>query len=59
MDELTKQNCISCDAEFLGNESDFCCSGSDCGCQGLPIEPPLCEKCEEKFYGNDLSEAQL
>lgn len=56
MSELTKQTCISCDAEFLGHEPDLCCSGSDCGCQGLPIEPPLCEKCEAQFYGSDLSE---
>lgn len=51
MSELIKQACISCEAEFLGREPDLCCSGSDCGCQGLPIEPPLCEKCEDKFFG--------
>lgn len=53
LSELIKQVCISCEAEFLGREPDLCCSGSDCGCRGLPIEPPLCEKCEDKFFGSN------
>ena len=28
-----------------------CCSGRDCGCMGLPIDPPFCcEKCQEEYY---------
>ncbi len=22
-----------------------CCNSYDCGCMGLPIDPPFCEKC--------------
>ncbi len=30
-----------------------CCSGRECGCQGLPIEPPFCsEKCTKEYYKN-------
>lgn len=51
MSELINQVCISCDAEFVGEKPNYCCSGSDCGCQGLPVDPPLCEKCDSIFYG--------
>lgn len=51
MSELINQVCISCDAEFVGEKPNYCCSGGDCGCQGLPIDPPLCEKCDRIFYG--------
>lgn len=28
-----------------------CCSGRECGCMGLPIDPPFCcEKCQEEYY---------
>ena len=28
-----------------------CCSGRDCGCMGLPIDPPFCsDKCMEEYY---------
>ncbi len=27
-----------------------CCSGRDCGCMGMPIEPPFCsEKCQKEY----------
>ena len=32
--------------EICGDEIDvkMCCSGRDCGCMGLPVEPPVCSK---------------
>lgn len=24
-----------------------CCNGNECGCMGLPIDPPLCVKCSK------------
>ena len=28
-------------------EPEYCCSGVECGCMGMPIEPPFCSaQCE-------------
>ena len=44
--------CVVCGKEVKGYEAQFCCSGRECGCRGLPIEPPLCSKeCGRKAYG--------
>lgn len=34
-----KGNCDICGAEI---EIKMCCSGMQCGCMGLPIDPPIC-----------------
>ena len=45
--------CIVCGKDVIGYEPEYCCSGRDCGCRGLPLEPPLCGKeCSEKIYRN-------
>jgi len=32
-------------------EPPTCCSGYECGCMGMPIEPYICsDKCWEEFY---------
>lgn len=36
----------------------FCCSGRDCGCMGMPIEPPVCSQVCEVEYMNQLREQQ-
>ena len=35
-----------CQAERCITEIEvtMCCSGADCGCLGMPTEPPLCQK---------------
>ena len=40
--------CKICEKEI---EVKMCCNGSDCGCLGLPIDPPICtsDKCWEKY----------
>jgi hypothetical protein len=44
--------CIICDKDVPDYKPEYCCSGKDCGCRGLPIEPPLCSKeCSEKIFG--------
>ncbi len=45
--------CIICGINVKDYKPEYCCDGKECGCQGLPIEPPLCdnEKCQEKIYG--------
>jgi len=50
-----KGNC-----EICGNEIEItmCCSGRDCGCLGLPIDPPVCsEKCYEQYIIKRKNEA--
>lgn len=34
-------------------EPEFCCNGRECGCMGLPIDPPYCDKC----YAEAMEEA--
>ena len=29
----------------LENGELYCCDGRECGCHGLPIEPPICNMC--------------
>lgn len=41
-----KLSCMACNVRFEGEEPQMCCSGIDCGCMGLPIEPVVCsDKC--------------
>jgi hypothetical protein len=32
-------------------EPRMCCSGFECGCYGMPINPIFCDKCLEKYFG--------
>lgn len=43
-----KGSCMYCNTDI---EMDFCCDGRECGCMGIPIDPPICQndKCYEKF----------
>jgi hypothetical protein len=34
--------CQGCNETYLGPEPQTCCSGRDCGCMGMPIEPMVC-----------------
>ncbi len=39
--------CDICGTEI---EVRMCCSGHECGCMGLPIDPPVCSsECYDKF----------
>jgi hypothetical protein len=38
--------------EICGTEIkvQMCCSGRECGCMGLPVEPPVCsDECYDKL----------
>ena len=43
--------CYYCGADLTQKEykewanSEMCCGGRDCGCRGMPINPPICDKC--------------
>lgn len=42
-----KGYCQICDTPI---EIHLCCTGRDCGCVGLPTEPPVCSnECFEKY----------
>ena len=39
-----------CDVCRTEIEVTMCCSSFDCGCMGLPTEPPICsEKCYDTY----------
>ena len=41
--------------------AEYCCSGHNCGCMGLPIDPPYCIECiiEGLENRNRILEAKL
>jgi hypothetical protein len=42
-------SCMVCGTKFMGPEPQMCCSGRDCACMGLPVDPIVCSKeCYEK-----------
>jgi hypothetical protein len=41
--------CMVCGNEFQGEEPKMCCSGRDCGCMGMPIDPVVCS---DECYNN-------
>lgn len=44
--------CFVCGVDVPDYEPEYCCDGRECGCMGMPIEPPLCSKsCSEKVFG--------
>lgn len=48
--------CIVCGTPMSDYKPEYCCNGSDCGCRGMPIEPPVCSKdCFDRLM-NEWSE---
>jgi hypothetical protein len=39
--------CYGCSKPVYRYQPEYCCDGSECGCMGLPVEPPLCPECWE------------
>ena len=42
-------NCTICGEPLPDYKPEYCCNGVDCGCMGLPINPPWCDKCWDKI----------
>ena len=40
--ETIEQICMVCSKKFIDTPPEFCCSGKDCGCMGMPIDPVVC-----------------
>lgn len=36
-------------------EPQRCCSGHECGCYGMPIDPPYCQSCEDLLLRGVMS----
>ena len=46
--------CYGCNTKLTNDEYNFyikntdtCCDGYMCGCYGMPVHPPYCDKCME------------
>jgi len=49
-DKNEKFYCCNCKVVEIP-EPVWCCDGRECGCMGLPIDPPFCsEKCGHEYY---------
>ena len=43
--------CLICSKPLPDYEPTFCCSGFECGCQGMPTEPWCCSvECERAVF---------
>lgn len=50
---MSDWSCVQCDKP-LNYEPQMCCSGYECGCMGLPVDPPVCStECYNKAYGKE------
>lgn len=41
---IKEQKCMEC-GKHIEYVPQYCCSGFECGCGGLPIDPPVCDEC--------------
>lgn len=47
--------CKICGAEMPDYEPRFCCFSYDCGCGGMPIDPPVCSnECWDKLMKGNI-----
>jgi hypothetical protein len=49
---MQKEMRYECHGEGCTEEIDEpmgCCDGRECGCMGMPVEPPYCGKCWEEM----------
>jgi hypothetical protein len=57
---MKEYKCDACGCETAvedNYEPEYCCSGgflSSCGCYGKPINPVLCEECENRLFGMEV-----
>ncbi|WP_203334328.1 hypothetical protein [Planococcus beigongshangi] len=51
---MREENCNACHKEIEVTEDykpEYCCSGYECGCYGLPTNPVFCDECERELIG--------
>lgn len=47
---INNKTCMECGKSIPGYEPHYCCNGHECGCYGLPMEPPVCDECWDNKY---------
>lgn len=54
--EIRRRKCLTCKGDLPEDyELQYCCSGWECGCYGLPIEPwTCCDACEQLLLQWDI-----
>jgi hypothetical protein len=54
---IRNKQCFVCKGQLPEDyEFAYCCSGTECGCNGLPLELPVCSsECGELFWGRYLT----
>jgi len=56
-------HCLICGKPVPDYEPDYCCSGFECACNGMPIEPCCCsQECERavfEYIGKPFDERRL
>ena len=52
------ESCSVCGTPMPDWEPDYCCSGRECCCGGLPIYPPWCEKCYKEIMSKDIAKPE-
>ena len=40
--KIETYNCWGCEKDLIDYNPQMCCSGRECGCIGLPTNPPFC-----------------
>lgn len=40
--------------EFTNYIPESCCDGYQCGCMGLPINPPICDTCCDNIPRDEI-----
>ncbi len=46
MSKTVECDCMMCQKPLENYDPQMCCGGFDCGCMGLPTNPPICsEEC--------------
>jgi hypothetical protein len=63
-EKSSKEQCYHCGTLLTEREAskyyettEYCCDGYMCGCMGMPIEPPFCDRCEETARLAQIGEA--
>ena len=47
---MNEETCLICGKPVPDYEPEICCDGTDCTCQGGPIEPCVCsQECDRAY----------
>lgn len=54
-------HCVICGDRVDNYTPSYCCLGIECGCYGLPHEPPVClkQECQDAVFGADTERSEV